>query len=237
MGQFFSEDSVEGFEKQAAGRGAVGGGVFVAIGNPDIRHRRSPQFLPKIIPNLAAGEAVFHPKLANGRVAVREGEAIGGQGVREAGGVEIEAVTARPGPIHPAGEVTRLDGVALDFGIGFEINGVQIQAVRAGQQAVNHVQVAAQFIGVAGFAGVVASGGNAAGQFAAGVLKAAYVIALPAVQGKGDGFEGFQGGIGVHAKGGVAFAGKVIGRLNLGFGRHKDSCCHVIVSRKKRSPE
>ncbi len=116
--------------------------------------------------------------------------------------------------------MTRFYGVALDWGVGFEVDGVQVEAVCAGQQAVDHVQVAAQFVGVAGFAGVVAGGGDAAGERAAGVLEAAHVIALPAVQGEGDGGEGVEGGIGVHAQGGVALFGEGVGGVDLGFGGH-----------------
>ena len=73
---------------------------------------------------------------------------------------------------------------------GLGVDGVQIETMSAGNQAIDHVQVAAQFAGVAGFAGIVARGGDAAAQLALGVVKATHVIPLPAVQGDGDLREG-----------------------------------------------
>ena len=105
--------------------------------------------------------------------------------------------------------MARLDRVALHLFVGFEVDGVQVQAVRAGQQAVDHVQVAAQLVGVARLAGVVAGGGDPAGQFAAGVLEPADIIALPAVQGDGNFCELPHGGLGIHTQGRIAFLGNL----------------------------
>ena len=140
------------------------GESFVSIGNPDIGHSRRAQFLPEVFADLAAGNAVLHPKLADAFILMGKREPICGFGMREAGRVEIDPVVVRLRPILPTRKVARLDFVAFHFLIGFEIDGMEVQAVRAGQQAVDQVKVAAQFIRVAGFAGIISRCGNAAAQ-------------------------------------------------------------------------
>ena len=66
------------------------------------------------------------------------------------------------------------------------IDGVQVKAVRAGQQAVNHVQVPAQLVCAASFAGIIPGGSQSTAQHPAGVFKPAHVISLPAVQADRD---------------------------------------------------
>ncbi len=61
----FREDGVQRAAQPLARRAAVGGAVLVAIGNPDVGHGRRSQFLPEVFADLAAGDAVLDPKLAN----------------------------------------------------------------------------------------------------------------------------------------------------------------------------
>lgn len=112
---FFSQDKVRGFEKQAPGRLTIRWSVLGPVRNPDVRHRRYPQFPSKIFTNLAAGDAVFHPKFADANIAMRESKSIGGFWMRKTGRVEINAVPLRLRPIFPRREVTRLDGIAPTF--------------------------------------------------------------------------------------------------------------------------
>ena len=58
---------------------------------------------------------MLDPEFADARVAMGEGEAIGGFWVGEAGGVEIEAQAVSPLPNDPAGEMLGLDLVAVHF--------------------------------------------------------------------------------------------------------------------------
>ncbi len=89
-----------------------------------------------------------------------------------------------------------------------------------GSRRIDHIQVLAQFIGGARLAGIIAGGGDPAAQFAAGVFKAADIVALPAVQADGNFFQAGEGFFGIHAQGGVAFFGEVVGGLDLRFSWH-----------------
>jgi hypothetical protein len=94
----------------------------------------------------------------------------------------------------------------------FEVEGVEVEAVLAGNEGENFFEVRAQFVRRAGAAGVVAGHGEAAARIAGGGgFEAADIVALPAVdrdRGAGEGLEGF---FGVDAEGGVGFAGEVVG--------------------------
>ena len=94
---------------------------------------------------------------------------------------------------------------------------MQVQAVFTGQQPVNHIQVTAQFVGVARLAGIISGNGDAAGQRTGRVLEAAHIIPLPAVQADGDRFKPGEGGFRIHTQGGITFFGNDISGLNLGF--------------------
>ena len=77
--------------KPIAGSFAVGGGVFHAVGNPEIRQAGLAERLADGGADFAAADAVLNPKLADGFVRMREREAIGSFGVGEIGLVEIHA--------------------------------------------------------------------------------------------------------------------------------------------------
>ena len=100
------------------------------------------------------------------------------------------------------------------------IAGMQVEAVAAGNDRKGLLEVAAQLVGRAGLAGVIAGDGEAAAQLLAGVLEAADVVALPAMDGDRDARQLFEGFIGVHAQGGIAFFGKLIGLFDLLGGAH-----------------
>ena len=85
-------------------------------------------------------------------------------------------------PVDPAGEMFRLDLVALDrFAVGLRINRMQIQPLFSGEEREDFFDISAQFIGIAGAARIVAGHGDAAVKRVA-VLKPGDVIALPAVE-------------------------------------------------------
>ena len=92
----------------------------------------------------------------------------------------------------------------------------------AGDQALGEEDVGADFVDVAGAAGVVAGGLDAARETGR-ALEADYVVGLPAVQGDGGLLQDFDSFVGVHAQGGVAFAGVFVGFQDIGF-FHKDRC-------------
>jgi hypothetical protein len=126
---------------------------------------------------------VVDPEIADGLFRVREGEAVGRLGVGEAGRVEIHAHAHRFRPVDPSGEMFGADFVAIDFfAAEFAVEGVEVEAVFAGDEGERHFEVGAEFVRGAGLAGVVAGHGDAAAEAFAGVFKAADVVALPAVE-------------------------------------------------------
>ena len=121
-------------------------------------------------------------------VGVGQREAVGRQRVGEIRGVEVQADPPGLRPVDPALEMLGLERIALDLpAAGLGVAGVQIQAVRAGNERQGLVQVAAQLVGRAGLAGIIAGDGQAAAQLLADCLKPADVVALPAVQRDRDG--------------------------------------------------
>src|SRR5688572_9015557 len=103
------------------------------------------------------------PKFADGRVGVREREAGVGVFVREVGWVEVEAHAARLGPAEPAREVLRLELVAVDDLVaGLGVEGVKVEALLAGEEFQDLIEVGAHLVAVARAAGVTSGGHDAA---------------------------------------------------------------------------
>ena len=100
------------------------------------------------------------------------------------------------------------------------VAGVEVEAVAAGNERERLLEVRPQFVGRAGLAGVIAGDGQAAAERLAGVLEAADVIALPAMDGNRDAGKLLEGFVGVHAQGGIAFFGEAIGLFDLFGGAH-----------------
>jgi hypothetical protein len=117
----------------------------------------------------------------------------------------------------------RRDLIAVDFAAAeFSVGGVEVETVFSGDQREGLGGVGAEFVGSAGFAGIVAGGYQAAGEHGIGLLEAADVIALPTVERERDAGELFEGVFCIDAEVGVAFAGEVVGFLEvvLTEGRH-----------------
>ena len=141
-----------------------------------------------------------------------EGATIARERMREVGRVEIHAEPARLRPVHPALELRDGVGVAIHLPTReFRIAGVEIEPVAAGQQRKRLIQIGAEFIGRAGFAGIVACDGEPAAWFAARIFKTSHIVALPAVEGNGCGGERGERGLGIDTESGVGFAGEGIG--------------------------
>jgi len=184
---------------------------------------------------------MFDPKFANAFIGVGEGEAVGGEGMGEAGGIEIEAEAVFLCPRDPVGKMFRLDFIAIHFfAAEFAVEGVKVQAVLAGDQRVGLLQVGAQLLGRAGFAGIIAGGNEAAGQHTAGMFKTADVVALPAVEGDRYLGQDFQGAVNIHAEFRIAFPGQRKGLFNFivhGEPRLENVMVNILrVCLKKKSP-
>ena len=129
------EHLVERLGEPRAGGEPVGGCVLEAVGHPDVRHARCAQGLAHRSADLAAPSAVLDPEVPHALVGVREREAVGGLGMREAGGVEVEADLLARGPVDPASEVRWLDRVAIDFlPAKLPVEGMEVYAVPARDQ-------------------------------------------------------------------------------------------------------
>src|SRR5690606_23709311 len=100
--------------------GYAGGAELLACGGAD----------------LAALLAVADPEVADAVVRMGEGEAVCSLRVTEATGVKVHAEAIGRAPVKPALEVLHADLVAVNFfAAKVAVNGVQIEAVLAGDQA------------------------------------------------------------------------------------------------------
>ena len=166
------EHLVEALHQPLARGEAIDGRVLKAIGHPVIGHAGLAQRLAEGRADLAAGDAVPHPELADAIIRVREGEIVGRQRVREEGGVEVDADLLLLREIHPAGEVADIQLIAIDLlAVGLGVDRVQVQTLLAGDQADGLGEVRAQLIAVAGLAGVVAGGQGSAARAAGAASK------------------------------------------------------------------
>ena len=101
----------------------------------------------------------------------------------------------------------RGDLVPLDFlAAGFQVDGVQAEAVFAGDETERLGGVGAEFVGRTRPAGIIARGDNAAGKFA-DPLEARHVVPLPALHGNRDLPHSPQRGLDVDAQLGVTLFG------------------------------
>ncbi len=142
-----------------------------------------PSCWPKYWPMWREAMQCSIQKLRIALIGMRQREVVFRLGMREAGRIEVEAVLIRLRPVDPRAEMFRLQFVAIDLApAGFRIHRVQIQAMLARQQAVHLIEIAAQLIGRARLAGIVARGRDAAAEAAVEILEAAHIVALPAVQ-------------------------------------------------------
>ena len=133
--------------------------------------------------------------------------------------VKVQAETARLGPVQPAGKVLGGELVPIDaFAKSLGVDGMKVHAVGAGNEGEGLVEVGAEFVGVAGFAGIVAGGLDAAAGKARGTLETADIIPLPAMQRNGDVAQCGQGAVGINAGGGVIFTGETVGGFEVGHG-------------------
>src|SRR5690606_30620687 len=199
--ELFGEDLVERVLEALARTGAVEGRVLGRVRYPNIGDGAGAEFFAEMRADAATGLAVANPERADLFVRMRK-RAVRGERMRETGRIKIHAVqTDRLAPVHPRGEVARLDGVALDrLSAEVAVDRVQIEAVPTGQQLVNEFEVLTQLVDGAGLAGIVAGGLDAAGERGVGALETADIVALPAVHGDRRGGEGLERGLHIDAE-------------------------------------
>ena len=165
--------------------------------------------------DLAAGDAVLDPELADAGVRMGQRHAVGRLGMREVGGVEIHAQSLLLAPIDPALEMLGAEFVPIDpLAARLGVTGMQVEAVLSGNEREGLDRVAAKFVGRAGLAGVVARDGQSAAQFFAGLFESAHVVALPAMQRNGHGGQSLQSGLGIDPQRGIALVGGLVSGFN-----------------------
>ena len=149
-----------------------------------------------------------YPEVADVLVGGGEGQPIPDVPVREAGGVEVDAIHAQLfGERYPRREMLRAVGVPIDETCVIAqkgIAGVQVESLFAGHQEECRADVGHQLLGGAGAPGVISRGLNTA-RCASAAVKSDYVVALPAVDADGDVSERFQCCFRVNAECGELF--------------------------------
>ena len=86
----------------------------------------------------------------------------------------------------------------------------------AGDEALGKLDVGPDLVDVAGAARIVTGGLDSAGEAVLG-FETNHVIGLPAVQGNGSLLKDFDSLVGVHADGGIALLGELVGFQDLCF--------------------
>ena len=152
----------------------------------------------------------------------------------EVGGIEVHADPQPLGPVDPALKMARFQGVAFHrLAAVLQIDGMEIEAMLAGDHAVGQFGIGPQLGGGAGAARIVAGGHDAAAAEAAAVLEAPHVVALPTMHGDRHAFQAFEDFVGGHAELRISLPGRLIGTFNH-CRLHVESPCIVVGSRCRR---
>ena len=205
------DDLVERREQALARRRAVGRLILHAVRNPDVHRARRAEFFAEVVRDAAAGDAVVDPETTNLLIRMCQRHAVDEVRMREAARVEVQPDAELLRPVDPRFEVLRLDLVARDLLVGVEVDGVQVEALGAGDQCHGLFGVLAQLRGRLGFARIVAGRLDAAAQRDVGHFETGDVVALPAVHRYRDGGKCLEGGVGINAGEGVALFCLVVG--------------------------
>ena len=130
------------FAQAVAVAGPVGRRFLGPVGDPDVVEAGAFQLPAHGRPDLAAALDVLDPELADGLVRMAQGEAVGGLGVGEAGGVEVELELFLVGPVDPAVEMLGLDFGAVDRAVSeLAVDGVQVQTVGARDEGEGFLEI------------------------------------------------------------------------------------------------
>ena len=196
---------------------AVDGHVLVAVGNPDVGDAGRAQGPADRLADLAAGDAVLDPEAADAGsrwASVKPSAALGW--AKKVGLKSMPMPSSLAQSIQRL-EMGRLDLVPLDRpAAGLQVDGVQVEAVLAGDQAIGRLGVGAEFVGRAGLAGIVAGGQHAAAGKSAGCSNPPTSSPCQQCMEMGMRPKACEGRIGVNAQLGVTFFCQRIGSFQDG---------------------
>src|SRR6266403_183568 len=166
--------------------------VLGAVRDPDVHDRWRAQRPAEMSADAATRLAMIDPEAADRRIGVAERHVLLALRMREAGGVEVEPDPPLLRPVDPALEVLWPDLAALDGAVGFQVDGVQVEALGPRDLGHRHLHVGTQLVRVPGAPRVVAGGLDSSRQGALRVLEPPHVVSLPAVQGNGNAIDAGQ---------------------------------------------
>ncbi len=177
------ENFVERFSQSFARAAAIDRRVFIAVGNPDVRHTARAKLLAKRFANFPAGDAMSDPESPNAFVLAGQGKAGIGLRVGEERWIKIESQATGFGPIDPAGKVLGRELIPLDASATIlSIDRMQIQSMPAGNQSQGRFQVTAKLVNVPRPPWIIARRLNAATGKSRFAFESADIVALPAMQ-------------------------------------------------------
>jgi hypothetical protein len=182
MAYFGLYDLVKSINQHATRPHPIGYHVLSAIRYPNVHQWPAAELFGEIFSDAQAGQAVVDPEAAHRVVGMGQRAHLRAELVGEPGRIKVKPNPAGLCPCHPVLEMGWRNGVAFDRAGAFEVDGMQIQPMRAGNLGQRHIDVGAQLLGIPGAARVVAAGLNAAAERRGRVLESAHVVALPAVQ-------------------------------------------------------
>ena len=161
---------------------------------------------------------MLNPEIANRGVGVREGVSVIGERVGKVARVEIHSHSLLFAPVDPTLKLRGRIFVAVDFFASqIRVAGMEIEAVFTRNEREGLVEIGAELCDRTGFAGVVAGGLNSTTrETSVGFFKPSDIVTLPTMEGDRNGFQVFEGLLGIDSEIGVLFAGGcVCGHKNI----------------------
>ena len=143
---------------------------------------------------------MLNPEITNFIDRAGKGQAVHYLAVGEEGGVEIKADSFFLRKINPFFEMLRLDFVSVRKFTVFKnsIACMQVQFMLSGHEAEYLINICHQFFRCPCLSGIVSGSLDSSGKRSL-LIKAGNIVALPAVHGNRNVFQGFHRLVGVHA--------------------------------------
>ena len=211
-----AENFVERVFQVAAQFRLVDAVILAAVADPDVVHALLPQFGADAVGNGAALLGVPYPEIADFGVRRRERIPLRHARMVVDGGVEIQPDPLLFRPCDPVFEIFVAQFVALHApAVRFRVDAVQVELVFAGDQFERLGNVAAQFVGIAGAAGIIARSHDARVDALVAVFKPDAVVALPAVDADVLILHLFERRVGIHPESGIDLSGGLVALIFL----------------------